>query len=41
LKRLKLEDINSLPNVPSKELEIEEWGVSIEIQGINKATQIE
>jgi len=41
LKRLKLEDINSLPSVPSKVLEIEEWGVSIEIQGINKATQIE
>lgn len=41
MKRLKLEDINSLPNVPTKELEIKEWGVSIIIQGINKATQIE
>ena len=41
MKRLKLEDINSLPNVPTKELEIKEWNVSIVIQGISKATQIE
>lgn len=40
-KRLKPENIASLPNVPTKEYEIKEWGVSLLLQGINKATQIE
>jgi hypothetical protein len=41
LKKLKIEDIKNLPNVPSKTYEIKEWGFSIEIQGISKAKQIE
>ena len=41
MKKLKIEDIQNLPNVPSKTYEIKEWGFSIEIQGISKAKQIE
>jgi|TARA_B100001250_G_scaffold409979_1_gene435454 hypothetical protein len=41
LKKLKLEDIKGLPNVPTKIYEIEEWGFSVELQGISKAKQIE
>jgi len=41
LKKLKLEDIKGLPNVPTKTYEIEEWSVSVELQGISKAKQIE
>jgi hypothetical protein len=40
-KRLKAEDISSLPSVPTKEYEIKEWGVSVLLQGISKAKQIE
>ena len=41
MKRLKAEDIANLPNVETKILEIKEWGFSMKIQGISKATQIE
>ena len=41
MKKLKLEDIKGLPNVPTKTYEIEEWSVSVELQGISKAKQIE
>ena len=41
MKKLKLEDIKELPNVPTKIYEIKEWGYSIELQGISKAKQIE
>ena len=41
MKRLKLEDIKNLPNVPTKEIKIEEWDFSILVQGISKAMQIE
>ena len=40
MKKLKLEDIAGLPSVETRTLEIKEWGVTIEIQGISKATQI-
>jgi len=41
MKRLKLDGIKDLPDVPTKELKIPEWDVSIMIQGISKAMQIE
>ena len=41
MKKLKLEDIVNLPNVETRTIEVKEWGVSLEIQGISKATQIE
>ena len=41
MKRLTTDDIKSLPDVPTQELKIEQWGVSIVIQGITKAMQIE
>ena len=41
MKRLTTDDIKSLPNVPTQELKIDAWEVSIVIQGITKAMQIE
>lgn len=41
MKRLTTADIKSLPDVPTQELKIEQWNVSIVIQGITKAMQIE
>ena len=41
MKRLTTDDIKSLPDVPTQELKIEQWNVSIVIQGITKAMQIE
>ena len=41
MKRLSLDGIKDLPDVPTQELKIEEWDVSIVIQGISKAMQIE
>tara|TARA_R100001163_G_C4871065_1_gene72854 strand:+ start:92 stop:424 length:333 start_codon:yes stop_codon:yes gene_type:complete len=41
MKRLTVEGIKSLPDVPTQELKIDAWGVSILIQGITKAMQIE
>ena len=40
MKRLTAEDIKKLPSVPEEEYEIEEWGFSIVVKGINKAMQI-
>lgn len=40
MKRLTINDIKSLPDVPSKELKIKEWDVSILIKGMTKAMQI-
>jgi len=41
LKRLTIDAIKDLPNVPTKVYDIKEWNVSIELQGISKAKQIE
>ena len=40
MKRLSADDIKNLPSVPEEEYEIEEWGFSIVVKGINKAMQI-
>ena len=40
MKRLSVDDIKNLPSVPEEEYEIEEWGFSIVVKGINKAMQI-
>ena len=39
-KRLTLEDLASLPTVPTEEVYIDEWDKTILVQGISKATQI-
>ena len=41
MKRLSADDIKNLPTVPEEELEIEEWGFSLLIRGINKGMQVE
>ena len=41
MKRLSVDDIKSLPDVPTQELKIDEWGVSVKIKGITKSMQIE
>ena len=41
MKRLSTNDIKNLPSVPEEEFEIEEWGFSILIRGINKGMQVE
>lgn len=41
MKRLSADDIKNLPSVPEEELEIEEWGFSLLIRGINKGMQVE
>ena len=41
MKRLTTDDIKSLPDVPTQELKIDAWNVSILIQGITKSMQIE
>ena len=41
MKRLNDNDIQDLPDVPTKEIELKDWNVSILIQGITKAMQIE
>lgn len=41
MKRLTAQDINKLPSVPEEEYEIEEWGFSILVKGINKAMQVQ
>ena len=41
MKRLSVNDIKNLPSVPEEEFEIEEWGFSILIRGINKGMQVE
>ena len=40
MKRLSIDDIEKLPSVPEEEFEIEEWGFSILIRGINKGMQV-
>jgi len=40
MKRLSADDITNLPSVPEEELELEEWGFSILIRGINKGMQV-
>jgi hypothetical protein len=39
-KRLTLEDLASIPNVPEEEVFIPQWDRTILVQGISKATQI-
>ena len=39
-KRLTLEDLASIPNVPTEEVFIPQWDRTILVQGISKATQI-
>ena len=39
-KRLTLEDLASLPTVPTEEVYIDEWDKTILVQGISKAMQI-
>lgn len=41
VKRLSIDDIDNLPNVPTKEIVIDEWNVSILLKGITKAKQIQ
>ena len=41
MKRLAVNDIKSLPDVPTQELKIDEWDVSVKIKGITKSMQIE
>ena len=41
MKRLNVSDIQGLPDVPTKEIELKDWNVSILIKGITKAMQIE
>ena len=41
MKRLSKEGIKNLPDVPTKVIELPKWEVSIQIQGISKAMQIE
>ena len=41
MKRLSVNDIKSLPDVPTQELKIDEWDVSVKIKGITKSMQIE
>jgi hypothetical protein len=40
LKRLTKEDILGLPDVPEKEINIEEWGFSIKIKGMSKGMAV-
>lgn len=40
IKRLTADSISNLPNVPEKELVIDEWGVSLQLKGISKQMQI-
>ena len=40
MKRLSIDDIEKLPSVPEEEFEIEEWGFTILIRGINKGMQV-
>tara|TARA_R100000808_G_C2141671_1_gene149485 strand:+ start:243 stop:578 length:336 start_codon:yes stop_codon:yes gene_type:complete len=41
MKRLSVDDIKTLPDVPEKELEIPEWKVSILLKGMTKSMQVE
>ena len=41
MKRLSANDIKNLPSVPEEDIELEEWGFSIKIRGINKAMQVQ
>lgn len=41
MKRLTVDGINSLPDVPTQDLKITDWDVSVRIKGITKAMQIE
>jgi len=41
MKRLSADDIKNLPSVPEDEIELEEWGFSIKIRGINEAMQVQ
>ena len=41
MKRLSVNDIKNLPSVPEEDIELEEWGFSIKIRGINKAMQVQ
>ena len=41
MKRLSADDIKNLPSVPEEDIELEEWGFSIKIRGINKAMQVQ
>ena len=40
MKRLSADDIKNLPSVPEEDIELEEWGFSVKIRGINKAMQV-
>ena len=40
-KILNLDDIKSLPDVPTKTIDIPQWNVSIKVKGISKKMQIE
>jgi hypothetical protein len=41
MKRLTTEGVSGLPDIPTMEYEIKEWGVSLLLQGISKKMQIE
>ena len=41
MKRLKLDDIQNAPDLPTKEIELPEWEVSVVVQGLSKADAVE
>ena len=41
MKRLKLNDIQNAPDLPTKEIELPEWEVSVVVQGLSKADAVE
>ena len=40
MKRLKLDDIQNAPDLPTKEIELPEWEVSVVVQGLSKADAV-
>ena len=41
MKRLKLDDISNAPNLPTKEIELEQWEVTVMVAGLTKADTVE
>lgn len=41
MKRLKLDDISNAPDLPEKEIELEQWDASVIVKGLTKANTVE
>jgi hypothetical protein len=41
MKRLKLDDISNIPNLPEKEIELEQWEATVIVTGLTKADTVE